>query len=515
MSDSRLIRRLAAVAQRQRRLSRLKLLTAVWLAAGAIGLGLHLASVATAYVWLALGIVVTGIVSGFWRYRPRSTDAHGAAVLLERRYSNLDSRLLTALIQERREPGNGYSYLQERVLSDVVEHARRHPWTEAVPTRRLRVWQMAEVASLAGFVAIAFWASRSGGNPEDTVAAVSPVSGLPSTSELIVEPGDVELELGRSLIVTARFSGNPPDSAELVTVDPEGSVQRWPLARSLDDPLFGGRIPQVRSDLTYRVESASELSADYRVETFEYPALVRADAIITPPTYTGRGEERIEDVRRVSHYEGSPLTIVCRFNKPFQSATLTPEQGEALTFGPSTALTETDDDADDVAASVTWQPTVSQTLALDVTDGAGRGLKDPVTLHVEVLPNLPPELAVTFPSRDVQASPLEELSLEATAWDDFGIQEYGLVYRLPSGEERSVVLGNGSTAASESEATLEHLLPLEELNPEARDLLSYSFYADDFDAAGAVRRSFSDVFFAEVRHFDEEYREQRGQPPGG
>ena len=514
MSDSRLVRRLAVVTQRRRRLLRLRMYTAVWLAAAAIALGLSLASPFAAAGWMALSMAAAAIVFGLWQLRARERDVQQAAILVERQHSGLDSKLLTALVQTR-EPGEKYSYLQEQVLTDVVDHARRHPWDEVIPTKRLWTWQCASLAALAVFVTTFFWVAPSSPGPNAAVAVGKQSPDGRSVTGLTVEPGDVELEIGSSLIVTARFAAEPPDHAELVTTDPDGNVQRWPLSRSLDDPLFGGRIPEVRSDLTYRVESAQELSAEFHVQTFEYPALLRSDAIIAPPKYAGRGEERIDDVRRVSVYEGSTLTFVCRFNKPLASAALQPDDGDPMPFGPATPVAETQDDPDDVSASVSWQPESSQTLELIVADDAGRGLKEPLKLHVEVLPNLPPELAVTFPSHDVQVSPLEELSLEATAWDDFGLREYGLVYRLPSGEERSVVLGDGDGAAANADTNLAHLLPLEELDPEARDLLSYSFYADDVDATGTLRRTYSDVFFAEVRHFDEEYREQRGQPGGG
>src|SRR5262249_46438557 len=146
--------------------------------------------------------------------------------------------------------------------------------------------------------------------------------------------------------------------------DAAGNEQRWPLSRSLDDPLFGGRIAEIQSDLTYRVESDAGNSNDFRITTFEYPALLRADAIIRLPEYSGRGEQRVEDVRRVSIYQGSTLTLECRFNKPLASAALQPKHGERLAFGAFAPATDTEDDPDDVLAAVTWQPAESQTLEL-------------------------------------------------------------------------------------------------------------------------------------------------------
>ncbi|MBL8849249.1 MAG: hypothetical protein JNG89_06175, partial [Planctomycetaceae bacterium] len=514
MSDSRLVRRLEEVARRQRRLASLRFDTAAWLIAGLGCAVLAALRVGPASLWWSVPCTLGIIAAGLWFLRPRAADLQRAAVEIERQFPDLDSRLLTAVGQQPNGAEQSYTYLQEQVLADVVDHSRQHAWTEVVPTRRLRWWKLAEMAAMVAFMASSVWAVRNASNQaEPPSAAVLAPSDAPT--EIVVEPGNIDLELGRSLVVTARFPGTPPTSAVLVTTDPQGQATRLTLSRSLDDGLFGGRIAEVRSDLTYFVDSATGSSSEYRVTTFEYPALVRADAIILTPAYTGRGEQRLEDVRRISLLEGATLTLVCRFNKPLVSASLKPETGDSLAFGAFAPLEVTTDDTDDVTASATWQPTESQTLELIVADDAGRALRDPVVFHVTLLPNRPPELAVKFPSRDAQVSPLEELSLEATAWDDFGVQEYGLVVQTPTGEQQTITLGNGTGAPPESETMMSHLLTLEELQPQARDLLSYSFYADDLDARGEVRRTFGDVFFAEVRHFDEEYREQPGQPQSG
>lgn len=513
MSDPRLVRRLDAVTSRLRRLRRLRTFTAGWLAAAAVCLVLALTGSIRGSLGLALLMPIVVLVCGAWWMRRRDSDGYRAALLVEQRFPELDSALLTALQQQPERPGGTYGYLQERVVSEAVAHARRCPWLDAVPARSLRNWQAAHAAALLVFVAAAAWMAQSHGGADDSAMASDGGAlrdGRESTVR--VEPGDVELERGRSLVVTAEFSGPVPTRVDLVVVK-EAQQEQWiPLSRSLSDPVYGGRIPEVRSDLSYRVEYEGGRSEEYRVRTFEFPALLQADATIVGPEYTGLGERQIKDTRSVSLVEGSVLTLTCRFNKPLESAVLESETGERLALGPFASADETQDDLDDVLGGVTWQPRQSLRWQLLGADEAGRPLREPVQFQIDVIPNRPPELAVTFPSRDVQVSALEELPLEATAWDDHGLREFGLVYRTPSGEERTLVLG--AEAPRQTEIPLSHLLALEDLQPEARDLLSYSFYADDLDAQGRVRRTFSDVFFAEVRHFDEEYRQMPGQAQG-
>ena len=56
-----------------------------------------------------------------------------------------------------------------------------------------------------------------------------------------------------------------------------------------------------------------------------------------------------------------------------------------------------------------------------------------------------------------------------------------------------------------------HILAMEDLEAEPDDLVSYHFFAEDIGPDAKPRRTFSDMYFAEVRHFDEIFREGRQQ----
>src|SRR5439155_20333157 len=126
--------------------------------------------------------------------------------------------------------------------------------------------------------------------------------------------------------------------------------------------------------------------------------------------------------------------------------------------------------------------------------------------------NQPVVLKLVFPARDLEVSALEELEVKATAWDDFGVKRFGLSYSLSGQPPVDVVLGEN--AAARQKHDLSHVIRLEDLKAEPDDLLSYYFWAEDFAADGSVRRTESDMYFAEVRPFEEIFR-QGEQPPGG
>src|SRR5205823_6637410 len=102
--------------------------------------------------------------------------------------------------------------------------------------------------------------------------------------------------------------------------------------------------------------------------------------------------------------------------------------------------------------------------------------------------------------------------VKATAWDDFGAKRYGVSYSLSAQPPVDVVLGEKAAARQKHE--LADTIRPEALTREPDDLPPYQCWAEDFAADGSVRRTESDMYFAEVLHFDEISR-QGERPPGG
>src|SRR5262249_28736922 len=167
---------------------------------------------------------------------------------------------------------------------------------------------------------------------------------------------------------------------------------------------------------------------------------------------------------------------------------------------------------DKVAYETTIHCDQTRRLKLELIDDAGRKNVKPASITINVLPNQPVAVKPVFPARDMEVSALEELEVKATAWDDLGVKRFGVSYGLSAQPPVEVVLGENAAARQKHE--LAHTIRLEELKAEPDDLLSYHFWAEDFAADGSVRRTESDMYFAEVRPFEEIFR-QGEQPPGG
>jgi hypothetical protein len=147
-------------------------------------------------------------------------------------------------------------------------------------------------------------------------------------------------------------------------------------------------------------------------------------------------------------------------------------------------------------------------LALE--DADGRSNKFPTDFVLQALTNRRPEVKLVFPRGDQRVSRLEEIQLQGEAAGDFGLVKYGVGYGLAGQDPHFVEIGG--PAPGKKQSSFNYLIPLETLGVEEDQVIGYFVWADDHGPDGKPRRTFSDIFFAEVRPFEEIFRpEQSGQ----
>lgn len=436
---------------------------------------------------LLAGIIATGIV--WLRQFGRKADFAALVAALEREYPDL-RHLLSAAAEQEPDAGH-FTYLQLRVIDEVLAHPQRDSWKRGLE-KKLAAAKTGGVTALAAAVVpllvLAYGSSRE-----------RPVLGSLLATGLTVTPGDAQVERGSSLVISARFAGEPPAEATLVLVSASGKTQRLPLERHLADPVFGASLSEVTEDAHYHVEYARTQSPDYKIGVFDYPSLVRSDALLAYPSYTGLTNKTIPDTRHISAVEGTHLTYTLQLNKPVKSARFV-SGGKSLDL----AL-----ESNAVAVLAAYPLTNSDHFTLALEDAEGRANKFPTTFVIQVLTNRRPELKLVFPRGDQRVSRLEEMQLQGEATGDFGLLKYGIGYGIAGQDAHLVELG-GQTPAKQKQS-LNYLMPLENLGLEEDQVVGYFIWADDYGPDGKSRRTFSDIFFAEIRPFEEVFRpEQSG-----
>ncbi|HEY3394499.1 MAG TPA: DUF4175 family protein [Lacipirellulaceae bacterium] len=503
--------KLERVARRIRSLRLWTALAVCWLLCALVGIVLfQLASRGGGlqqFDWRALAILAaTSAVACFFAAFRTARDQRAVARRIEARHPELGTLLLTA-VEQAALPREQLGYLQSTVIRDALKHGRRHNWSGAVSSWKLQLARLASMAALGLLVGVCI------GLANRTVAHGAS-GGLLSTLgdlrdlhfEVKVDPGNAEVERGTSLVVVAEFAGAVPPEATLVVAGDATDRHVEEMVRSLDDPKFVGRVPAVENDLSYHVEFAGRRSETYRVKVFDYPELERADVKLVYPEYTSLPPAVIEDVRQVTAVEGSKITLAFRLNKEVSEARLV-ESG-----GGKVELKQHPKDATIYRTS--WTLAKSRRFKLQLVDRDGRGNRLPAEMVVNVTPNRPPTIKFERPARDVEVSSIEELQLKASLSDDFGVVRSGLTYAVGGGKQHDVMLADLSAVKPQGAATqqaVDHLLEFESLKAEPDQLISYFIWAEDIGPDGKPRRTSSDMYFAEVRPFEEIYRQ--GEQP--
>lgn len=491
--------KLLRLASRERRLRRWSILSAWWVVVAFVGLGLL--GISRALGWGPLWVpAVLGCLAIFGAIliRVRVTppvDWHKLALRIERAHPELEGRLLTLV---RNAPGSGPApgYFDQKLLREVLRHESIMDWGSVVPASRLRTARLAHWLGLV-FVGLVCWLLWPQPNAKQ-YANEYPLWGVNVT------PGDTSIEKGNALVVMARFGGPQPASVELVMAATNGE-QRVPLVRSLSDPLFGGSISQVDSNFTYYVAYGGKRTRDFRVSVFEHPRLERADADITYPDYTHLHPKNIPDSRRISAVQGSRVDYSLRLNKPVVRAALVAkgDSGERIELATS----------DEPAVRLTgFELAKSATYDLLLVDAEGLTNKVQSSFVFQALTNTAPELRFAAPRGDLRPTAIEEIPFEATVWDDFGVGEYGIGYQVVGQE--IVYVPIGTNVPAKEKRSLAYLLNLEDLRLEADQVIAWFLWADDAGPDGQPRRSTTDLYFGEVRPFEEVFREAQGGMSG-
>ena len=502
MIEDALRRQLRPIIKRRKRVHLATHLALCWWVAGLAVLALVGAdwlwgwrsSLATGALGLAT-LIATAVV--VFRSRRLEPDYQAVARNIEQHHPDLRALLLAAVEQKPQGPDGQMGYLQKQVLREALVHAADHDWLQSISTPKIVLADVARIAALL-FLILALSQTLP---PISLARRTTPGGFLSRGEEISVTPGDIAVESGTPVVVLARFDDSLPAEVSLMVGPPGEEPEEKRLTRSLDDPVFGGIIRNVTSNLRYHIRYEGKRTRDYAIEVFELPELTRIDAAIVYPAYTGLPEKLVEDTRRVSVVEGSEVSLTFTLNKPVTSARLAPRAGIAL------GLSVDDDHPNVLFTSITAAE--SERYQLHLSDAQGRTNKMPPRFALDVHKNLPPEITPVFPNRDVVASPLEELTLEAEVADDYGATGYGLTYTLAGSESQSIALGEVETAVAKSR--IRHVLALENLGAEPDQLLTYYFWADDLGPNGQPRRTASDIYFAEVRPFEEIFRESQSQ----
>jgi hypothetical protein len=462
--------------------------------------------------WSMLGLIALALVAWLRGRRNIWSDREIARVI-EQKHPSLDSLLLTAIEHESdaEEPAG---FLHERLIDHALARAATQNWPITVANKPyIRAHAAAWIAVFA-FLATDIALRLSTPDAKSKITSQKNEA-APKTTEFkaILTPGDTEVERGSRLIIEARFDGPVPADAMLIVSEADGKIRdRLPMRLTVDEQVFGGLFDKVERDTKYHVEFAHQKSQQHTITVFDYPTLVRSDVIVTPPEYTKLPAKETKNTQKVTALEGSKIAWKIKVNKPLTKADpFSPHLTAAELFGEDKTVIEFKPSATDpTLLEATMSAEKTQKYRLHLVDEAERANKNPPWFTVTVQSNQLAKIEVVFPKRDLQVSSLQELPVEAKISDDLGVTKSGAVFSI-NGNSKEILFKHPVTAPQKKQDVRADLT-LEKENAQPRQLVSYYLWAEDAGPKGEVRRSMSDMFFADVRHFEDIFREMEAPP---
>ena len=443
---------------------------------------------------------------------------HDVALNVERKHQDLEDRLVSALqFGEVETEDPIQSHLLQRLVTDAVERTEGIDFKATVDKSKKRKQVGIAVAALIGcaFLALIFPTELNTSlnrllSPWEKTEPVF-------TTKLTVEPGNARILRGRSLAINLKVTGKAADRARLVytkedlTAETEPQRQEIDMVRTEDEKRkFGYEIFNINENIEYYVTANGTESERYTVEVFDMPKVTAIEIAYTYPEYTKlkpiiqQGEGNIRAVA------GSQAEVRITTNKAIQSATLTVEAEDPIPMliPDGRTLTTTLDVLNDGRYTV-------KLLCVD-----GFNNQAPIEYTITAIPDEPPEIVIKEPGRDIKATKLEEVKVLAEATDDYGVENMTLMYSIGSGEAQELPVETVEVKA-EKIISNAYVFYLEELDVEPGELISYYAQATDNNTRTGPGTSTSELYFIEVRPFNERYMQmdaegqqaqQEGQP---
>ncbi len=445
-----------------------------------------------AAVALLGGIVV--VVAQLLPLRRKPGDAQ-VARFIEERAPDLDDRLATA-VDIARQPSP--PSIAELMIADAAGRARSVDVDAVVSSESLR--RAGFQAGAAALVLLSLLVL--GRDPLREATDATLLTLFPARVRLDVSPGNARVKAGTPLAITARLVGNrAPVVAQLQIADGD----EWRSADMTSAPEQAGRfsrtLPPVTAGFRYRIAAGTVVSPAYEVAVVHPPRVARIDVDYTYPQGLGLQPRSERDSGDIYAPAGTDVRVHVFTDRAAASGELALGNGTRLAL---LAAQPTEFTADlKVVADTSYR--------VAVADREGMATNGDTEYFIRTLDDRPPEVRVIKPAQDRQVTRLEEVDLEAEAEDDYGIDRLDLVYAV-KGVEKVVPL---AIPRNKLAVKTHHTLYLEDLDVHPGDFIAYYVRARDLTRGTRPNEARSDMFFLEVKPFEQEFTLAASQAMAG
>ncbi|HMB81600.1 MAG TPA: hypothetical protein VKI43_16085, partial [Vicinamibacterales bacterium] len=415
---------------------------------------------------------------------------------IEEREPSLGDRLVTAVdvAQSAQPPA-----LAPLMIADAARRSSAIDVDAIVSRESLRRagFQAAAAALVLGAV---LFVSR--GPARQAVDAAS-LTLFPDRIGLNVTPGSVRIKAGTPLAIQAHLVGNrAPIIAQVQIANGDG----WRASEMTSEAPGAFRLvlPSVHTPFKYRIVAGAVTSPTYDVEVAIPPRVTRIDVHYIYPAGLRLPPRTETDGGDIYAPAGTDVRVQVFTDRPAANGEMTLGDGKPIALSAQAP--------NELSASLTVRDDNSYRIALVDRDGIGNA--GDTEYFIRALEDRPPDVRLLKPATDRQVTRLEEVDIEAQAEDDYGVDRLDLVYSVKGGAEKVVPL---PIARASTLVNGRHTLFLEDLDVQPGDFVSYYVRARDLTRGTRPNEARSDIFFLEVKPYEQEFAlaQSQGNMPGG
>jgi hypothetical protein len=387
--------------------------------------------------------------------------------------------------------------IRTAMLADASRALGLVPLDSVIPRERVRrAALLAGLGAAAMLVAAALWIE-----PGRQALRVAAIYAVPGRLVLQVAPGNARLKRGDPFVIrvatTADLAGISPELT--VTI---GDQRRAVRMRAAGRDRFAWRFDGVPASFSYSVSAAGRTSETYTVTALDPPRVARIDLRYQFPEYTRLPPRDEEDGGDIYAPNGTRVTLSIHASPGATAGTLSLGAAGRMPL----------QRVADGRFQATLPITADGAYRVALSDRDGLTSDGDTEYFIHVLNDRPPDVRILRPAGDRQVTPLEEVTIEARADDDYGVGAFDLVYSVRGAQEKSVPLQGERGALS---VTGRHTLFLEDLGVQPGDFVTYYARVRDVARGRPASQARSDIFFLEVKPFEEEFASAQSQAGRG
>lgn len=421
----------------------------------------------------------------------------------EERNPHLEDRLVTALEVGQKTPAAVDQKMLERLFRDAMQHAQQIDFPQQLRLQLAHIWRVLLYAAIAAILLGAFGFS---GLFRTRLAGyfTERPQPLASVKTMQVRPGNAHIARGTTVEVVVESPDQAASEATIYLAKARDDWQPSAMSGTTQPGKFTHHVFEVRDTTRYYVRLGSEISPIYALVPLDAPDVKRIFVTYRYPQKIGLASRREESRGDIYAPVGTDIDLEIIATQALAQAEWRLGEGEFQMMLLSA----------DTLARASFQIEKDSFYVLRLTNGDGLS-NSPVEYYIHATPDEAPQITLLQPGRDLRPTMLEEVALEISVFEDYGLQALTLVTAQNNGAEvRHDVLPllqrTRAAGATRAEYRGTHLLYLEDLGVKPGDFLSY--YVEARDAQQTVS---TDLYFLEVRPFEEEFYRALSQGGGG